>query len=76
MTKTVTLPMEWREDVNGVCDDLYMGPVLIGWIMFDRSGRYIVTPEFHTALERYYPTREAAMAALEAAVLALGVQNA
>ena len=71
--KTVTLPVEWRMDRDG-SDELYVGPHSFGWVIYDRPGRYIVEPDFHTTLEHYYPTREAAMAALEAAVLALGVK--
>jgi hypothetical protein len=75
MTRTVTLPLEWRKNEDGF-DELYVGPLSFGWVIYDRPGRYIVELDFHTTLEHYYPTREAAMAALEEAVMALGVKDA
>ena len=73
MTKTL-VALEWRKGENGD-ESLFNGPELLGWIIPDRSGNYSVLPNFGRSVTRA-PTREDAMAALEAAVMALGVQNA
>ena len=71
MTKTV--PLEWYKDRDGD-DALFAGRKFFGVIVsdrFDLSGNYRVLPTFHTSMQLSYPTREAAIAALEEAVMAL-----
>jgi len=73
---TVTLPVEWHRDRDGG-DVLIVGPALIGGVMisdrFDSYNKYRVAFDSNTFMG-YYPTREAAMAALEEAGRALGAK--
>ena len=68
MTKTVTLPIEWINDEHG--DTLYIGSKMFGGVSSDKSGSYRVIRNFGNYSVTYAPTREAAMEALEAAVIA------
>ena len=70
MTRTVTLPLTWREDD----EMLFVGPFEIGWVVerpdgWCAEGWWGKQPSFPCHL-----TRAAAMAALEEAVCKLGVK--
>ena len=74
--KTVTLALEWRVD-SWLDDALYIGPFHVGTVRCDPTRRdpssfWIASGESPMS---DHPTREAAMEALEAAVLAMGVKE-
>jgi hypothetical protein len=78
--KTVTLAMEWREDEDGYMK-LFIGELDAGWIsvshMRSPDGKIArVIADFTDDFDgEEHETREAAMEALEAAVLAMGVKE-
>ena len=72
MTRTVTLPLVWQSfEDGGIGSTLYVGSFKFGCV-YPITGEWVCAEEKSS---RYYPTRAAAMAALEDAVCALGVKQ-